>query len=170
MRSYRGNGYRVLYDVVRETPPEFPRLPIRAAADVVRAFTSLQSKGLVPTGREVFAVVLLNARHRTIGFHVVSIGTLNNTAVHPREVFRLAVTIGAHAMILAHNHPSGDATPSQEDRRVTDRLTEAGVIIGIEVLDHVVIGDTRYFSFADGRYSHLPGCASAVEVPDPSST
>ena len=157
MRSYQGNGWRLLYDVVRETAPERHLPPLRAAGDVVRAFLALQVKGLVPTGRECFAVMLLNTRHRPIGFHVVSIGTVNSSIVHPREVFRLAITLGAQSIILAHNHPSGDSTPSQEDRTITERLTKAGALLGIAVLDHVVIGADRYYSFTDGRHQSLPG-------------
>jgi len=160
MRSYRGKGWRLLYDVVREAPVvelPLPRRPIKAADDVVRAFTHFQELGRVPSSREAFCVMLLDARHRTIGFHVVSIGTLNTSPVHPREVLRLAVVIGAAAMILAHNHPSGDCTPSSEDQRVTTRLTEAGQLVGIELLDHVVIGESRYYSFSDGRHQELPG-------------
>ena len=153
MRSYRGAGYRLLYDVVRESPgdPETV-VHIREAKDVVSSFVGLQALGHVPRERECFAALLLNAIHSTIGFHIVSIGSLNSALVHPREVFRMAVTIGAHSIVLAHNHPSGDSTPSDQDRRITERLTEAGELLGIQVIDHVVIGDTSYFSFADSRH------------------
>lgn len=155
MLSYTGNGFRVLYDVVRDRDADsspMHRTPVRVGSDVVRYFKGLQRLGIVPTQREAFCVMMLDARHRTIGFHIVSIGSLNGATVHPREVFRPALAVAAHSIILAHNHPSGDATPSTEDRRVTDRLTEAGELLGIAVIDHVVIGDARYYSFTDGRH------------------
>jgi DNA repair protein RadC len=77
----------------------------------------------------------------------VSIGTLNSSAVHPRELFKGAIRRSAAAIILVHNHPSGDPTPSKEDMDVTRRLQEAGEIVGIEILDHIVIGDNKFISF-----------------------
>lgn len=99
--------------------------------------------------QEEFHVVLLNAKNRVLDQVVVTGGTLTASLVHPREIFRSAIRRGAHAVILAHNHPSGDPTPSREDREVTLRLIQAGKVIGIEVLDHLVIGDGRYFSFRE---------------------
>jgi DNA repair protein RadC len=77
----------------------------------------------------------------------VSIGNLNASIVHPREVFNVAIRKSANAIILVHNHPSGDPTPSTEDIDITQRLIEAGHIIGIKVLDHIIIGDNKYISF-----------------------
>ncbi len=91
--------------------------------------------------RERFIAVHLDGRHRPIGFTTVSLGTLTASLVHPRETFRAGIQQGAASIILAHNHPSGDPTPSPEDRAVTDRLVEAGRLLGIKVLDHIVIGD-----------------------------
>jgi DNA repair protein RadC len=105
--------------------------------------------------REAFFCLLLDTRHRVIGLRVVSIGSLNSAPVHPREVFGPAVREGAAAVIVAHNHPSGDAKPSEEDRRVTERLREVGELLGIEVLDHVVVGADRFYSFADASYHAL---------------
>ena len=155
MRAYRGRGYRVLYDVVRDQAVE-PGAPVRAADDAVRHYRALQDQGLVPRDREALCALYLNARHRPIGFHVCSIGTLNSAPVSPASIFRPAIVIAAHALILAHHHPTGDCAPSPEDRRVTDRMTEAGQLLGINLLDHVVIGGARYFSFADGRTQPVP--------------
>ena len=99
--------------------------------------------------REVFKVVLLDAKNRVIKDITVSEGSLTLSIVHPREVFALAIRESAAAVIVLHNHPSGDPTPSQEDRLLTDRLVEAGRLLGIRVLDHVIVGDGRYISFAD---------------------
>ncbi|NJN69323.1 MAG: DNA repair protein RadC [Nitrospira sp.] len=98
---------------------------------------------------ELFKVVLLDAKNTVLKETTVSEGSLTLSIVHPREVFTLAVRESAAAVIFVHNHPSGDPTPSQEDRRLTDRLVAAGRLLGIRVLDHLIIGDSRYVSFAD---------------------
>lgn len=98
---------------------------------------------------ELFKVVLLDAKNRVIKEVTVSEGSLTLSIVHPREVFALAVRESAASVILLHNHPSGDPTPSLEDRQLTDRLVAAGQLLGIRVLDHLIIGDGRYVSFAD---------------------
>ena len=92
--------------------------------------------------QEVFVVVTLNTRNRVIQKHLVSIGTVNSTLVHPREVFRPAILDGATAVILGHNHPSLDVTPSAEDIKITRQLVGAGAVIGIKVLDHIIIGES----------------------------
>ena len=98
---------------------------------------------------EIFKVVLLDAKHAIMRDATVSEGSLTLSIVHPREVFTLAVRESAAAVIFLHNHPSGDPTPSQEDRILTARLVSAGEVLGIRVLDHLVVGDGRYVSFAD---------------------
>lgn len=97
--------------------------------------------------REHFRALLLNTRNQVIGTDKVSVGTLNSSTVHPRELFRSAIKRSAASVILVHNHPSGDPTPSREDLDITGRLSEAGKIIGIEVLDHIIIGDNKFTSF-----------------------
>jgi DNA repair protein RadC len=89
---------------------------------------------------ETMVVILVNTRRRIIGHHLVATGTLDTILVHPREVFRAAVIIASAAIVLAHNHPSGDATPSEADIKVTRDLIRAGQLIKIEVLDHVIVG------------------------------
>ncbi len=101
---------------------------------------------------EVFKAILLDAKHMVIRDVTVSKGSLTVSIVHPREVFNLAVRESAAAIIFVHNHPSGDPQPSQEDYALTQRLMEAGEILGIRVLDHIVIGDGKYVSFADEGY------------------
>jgi DNA repair protein RadC len=94
--------------------------------------------------RENFVVVLLNTRNEVIETSTVSVGTLGASLVHPREVFKPAIRASAASVILAHNHPSGKVEPSREDHEVTRRLGEAAGILGIEVLDHVIVGDGYY--------------------------
>ena len=98
---------------------------------------------------EQFGVVMLDTKHRVIRTMVLSVGTLDASLVHPREVFRAAVESGAAAVVLFHNHPSGDPAPSADDVALTRRLVEAGVLMGIEVLDHVVLADAKYYSFKE---------------------
>ncbi len=98
---------------------------------------------------EVFYVVTLDAQSRVIGQHEVTRGTLNSSLVHPREVFLRAVADCAAGIIVVHNHPSGDPTPSADDRSITKQLVDAGRILDIPVYDHVVIGNGRYVSFAE---------------------
>jgi len=98
--------------------------------------------------RENFVVVLLNTKNEVLGFPTVSVGTLSASLVHPREVFKPAIRASAAGIVLAHNHPSGRVGPSREDREVTRRLKEASEIIGIEVLDHVILG-AGYFSMKE---------------------
>ena len=92
------------------------------------------------TGREVFGLLMLDTRHRLIGLHVVSVGCLTASLVHPREVFAPAVVAMAAGLVLWHTHPSGDPEPSAEDLALTRRLSAAGALMGIEVLEHVIVG------------------------------
>lgn len=98
--------------------------------------------------RERGVLVAVDTRHRVIATTLISIGTAAHTFLAPREVFRDALRLGASAIVVAHNHPSGDATPSDDDRHITRRLASAGVTLGIELLDHLVIGDPDWTSLA----------------------
>ena len=118
---------------------------ISSSADLFKHFHPI----LRDRKQELFKVVLLDAKNTVIKETTVSEGTLTLSLVHPREVFGSAVRESAAAVIFLHNHPSGDPSPSPEDRHLTDRLAEAGRLLGIPVLDHVIIGDGRYVSFAD---------------------
>jgi len=99
--------------------------------------------------REHFVAFFLNAQNRFIGIHTVSIGTVNTSVVHPREVFKAAILRNAVSLVLAHNHPSGDPTPSAEDIAVTRGLYFCGNLLGIHVVDHVVVGVEDYASFVE---------------------
>jgi len=101
--------------------------------------------------QETFKVILLDSKNRYLREETVALGSLNQSIVHPREVFRPAIRGAAASVILVHNHPSGDPSPSDEDVRVTERLVEAGKLLGIRVLDHIIVGEGRYFSFFDQR-------------------
>ena len=131
--------------LVRESRTRFTAKQICSSVVFHEVFKS----GFDGLDRECCVVVSLNTKNNPIGFNVVSVGSVSLSIVHPREVFKVAVLQNAAAVIIAHNHPSGDATPSPEDQRLTDRLVEAGRILGIRVLDHIVFGDATYYSFAD---------------------
>jgi DNA repair protein RadC len=118
---------------------------VRNAHDVYEAFRA----HFEPMDREQFVAVILDGRNRILGFNLVSVGTLTSALVHPREVFKPAILANAAAIVLVHNHPSGDPEPSDEDKALTQRLKQAGDLMGIRVLDHVVIGDGRYVSLAE---------------------
>lgn len=102
--------------------------------------------------QEEFRVILLNNKNHLIKQTVASVGTLNETIIHPREIFRDAVKESAASIIVSHNHPSGDTKPSPEDIRTTERLKKTGEIIGIPVLDHVIVTSTAYFSMSEHGY------------------
>src|SRR4051812_30889792 len=99
---------------------------------------------------EVFIVLCLTTKFQVIAYHEVGRGTLDTVLVNPREVFKAAVLANAAAIVVAHNHPSGDPTPSPDDMDVTRRLSAAGGVLGIAVLDHIIVGDGRYYSFKEG--------------------
>ena len=100
---------------------------------------------------EIFKVILLNTKNQLIHGVEISKGSLNQTIVHPREVFNKAIKNSAASLILIHNHPSGDPAPSQEDIALTQTLVKSGQLLGIPVLDHIIIGNGDYYSFADNQ-------------------
>ena len=120
-------------------------VPFRAPRDVVAAY----APRLEDLAVEEFHVAVLDVQHRLERDILVTRGLLNTSLVHPREVFRAAVAERAAGVVLVHNHPSGDPTPSSEDRAVTGQLAAAGALLGIPVLDHVIIGRGRYVSFSE---------------------
>ncbi len=100
-------------------------------------------------GKEYFIAITLDGASRVIGTHIISIGTLNQSLVHPREVFYPAIQDRAAAIIIAHNHPSGQIFPSRADKQVTTRLKDAGKLIGIDIVDHIILAPDGYYSFQD---------------------
>lgn len=131
---------------------------ITSSADLFRHYYPL----LRDLRHEVFKVVLLDAKHAMVREETVSEGSLTVSIVHPREVFNLAVRESAAAVIFVHNHPSGDPAPSEEDRVLTARLVAAGELLGIQVLDHLIVGDGRYTSFADNGWLERERSARAA--------
>jgi len=128
-----------------ELEPELKNFDIKDPEAVVKAIrASIKDKA-----KEHFKLILLNPRNKIIGISTISIGTLNASLVHPREVFKDAITHSAASVVLAHNHPSGDPEPSEDDITITKRLIEAGKILGVEVIDHIIVGKNGFFSFKE---------------------
>lgn len=125
---------------------ELPR-KIRSPEDVHEAITTITN--VQEEAQEVFGILILNTKNKVVAVHEISRGTLNSSMVHPREVFKPAVLHNASAIICFHNHPSGDPEQSKDDIEITNRLVEAGKIMGIEVFDHIIVGDDRYVSLKE---------------------
>jgi len=121
-----------------------PNQRYTAPAQVYECF-----KFLMHETKEMFITLHLDGKNRIVCMDLVSIGSLNQSIVHPREVFKTALLSNAAALILIHQHPTGDPTPSSEDIAITRRLKEAGEIIGLKILDHVIVGDGEYLSFVE---------------------
>jgi DNA repair protein RadC len=141
-RPYSIPGFRIA--LVREPGVKLAERPqVRYPIDAV----PLLAEYIGERDREVFVIAMLTIRHRVLGLHTVSVGCLTSSLVHPREVFKPAILAGSAALLLAHNHPSGDPEPSAEDISLTRRLGSAGALLGIEILDHVILGEGgRYVS------------------------
>lgn len=125
------------------------RAPIKTPFDIVPFL-----KNYAVCDKEHFLLVTLNGGHEIIQIHVITVGTLNRTLIHPREVFTAAMRDNAAAIIVSHNHPSGNCEPSEEDLEITEVLEKVSVIMGIELLDHVIVSRENYFSFVENKLIH----------------
>ena len=142
---------------VRELEVRYKRLPVALPAtpnlNNPREAAALSAEVLADSTVEKVISLHLTVKHRLIGVHIVSVGTLDSSLVHPREVFKAAFLANASGLILAHNHPSGDPTPSAEDRSLVTRLAEAGELLGVQLLDALVVTDpsesSAYYSFRE---------------------
>lgn len=126
-------------------PTEEKLFDIRGPDDVARFVRKI----LTDNSREHFVALYLNGSHSVASYSIISIGTANQAPVSPVEIFQRAVLVGATAIVLAHNHPSGSLQPSEEDRRVTARLKDAGPLLGIRILDHIIVTDTGLHSMKE---------------------
>ncbi len=139
-------GRRIAEAEFRQQPPEIKITSTKQAIDYCsKQFARLAMDGV----QEEFHIVTLDTKHKPIRTHRITVGTLDASLVHPREVFRPAIQDAASAVILVHNHPSGDPTPSREDHQVTNQLTDAGKLIGIQVLDHIVVARMNSISIRE---------------------
>jgi DNA repair protein RadC len=133
--------------MVKEDTVEYSDTTIKSPCDIVRLAREVLE--MEEMAEENFIILCLNTKNKIAGVHTVSIGSLNASIVHPREVFKAALLNNASGIICLHNHPSGDPEPSRDDIDTTHRLVNAGNILGIRVLDHVIIGDGRYISLKE---------------------
>lgn len=133
---------------LKETYKEYETRPMASSPE--RVYEILKTMFL--PNRETFFLLALNTKNGVTAIRTISIGSLNANIVHTREVFKAAIIDSAAHIIVAHNHPSGDPTPSMEDIEITRKLVETGKIIGIDVLDHVIIGDGRHFSMKEAEH------------------
>lgn len=131
-------------EVVRDDAPEWVSMRFTKPEQVYEMFRDLRRET-----KEHFVVLHLDGKNRIVCFDRVSIGSLNQAIVHPREVFKTACLSNAAAILLVHNHPTGDPNPSSEDIAITKRLKESGDILGIRVLDHIIVGDDEFLSFVE---------------------
>lgn len=143
---------------LRELRLQYVTLPHpdgRRRIDTPRAAMELCRPLIGTAASEVFMIALLDTKLKLIGVHTVSIGALDQTIVHPREVFKAALLGNAGSIITCHNHPSGDCTPSPDDLQTWKRLDEAGVLLGVEVWDHLIVGPTaHWYTMKEGdRYA-----------------
>lgn len=151
-----GGRYRLMkvYQVrLNEGAPLYERAGerVKSSADVMAWAGAYYREGVEPD-REHLLALFLNSAHRITGIYPVGVGTLNLAVAHARETFRACLLApGCAAVVLVHNHPSGDPSPSEEDKRLTRQFVAAGENIGVPVLDHVIVGDGRHYSFADSR-------------------
>lgn len=136
---------RIEVSLVRELPLASETLSSSEAV----AKSEIVERELKHCDREKFICLHLNSKNRPISYEVVSVGTINSSLVHPREVFKGALLSNATSLIFLHNHPSGDPNPSQEDKVITERLSQAGKILGIAVLDHIIIAGEAWRSFSE---------------------
>ena len=141
MYTYEGYGVKI----VREPQSDLLKPKVEYYIDAVEIIR----RQLACEDREIFVVMLLDVKKQVLGINTVSIGTVSATFVHPREVFKPAIVMGASSIILAHNHPSGGMDASLEDIEQTQRLIEAGKLLGIEVLDDLIITETGFSSIKD---------------------
>jgi len=142
--GFEYKGYKVRTNLVIERQNEYKPLKFSNSAEVYNAF-----KKLGISDKERFYSVLMDTKNKVIGVDMVSQGAVDSSPIHPREVYKSALLSSASSVIFIHSHPSGDPEPSISDREITRQLKEAGELLGIEVLDHVIIGRGEYYSFAD---------------------
>ena len=131
--------------MVKENSFLYKNRRISSPKDVVELLRNF----LEGADREQFITCCMDTKNQPTSINIVSVGTINSSLVHPREVFKTAILGNSSSIIVAHNHPSGDPLPSKEDIDITQRLKEAGKIIGIDLIDHVIIGEDRYVSLKE---------------------
>ena len=146
MQNKASQGLTVVrLQMVKEKIEYYGTKKVRSPADVEEVVRSFVGN----PDRELFLALNLSSANNINSIHVVSIGSLNQSIVHPRECFKAALLSNAESIVLAHNHPSGEVIPSEEDKQITVKLKECGQLLNIQVLDHVIVGEKGHFSFRE---------------------
>jgi DNA repair protein RadC len=138
----------VTLKMVKESSILYPQRSVKSPEDAYE----LVKQFLIDSDREIFLVVNLSTKNTPNSINVCHVGSLNSSIVHPREVMKAAILSNSASILIAHNHPSSDVTPSKEDIKVTKRLIKAGEILGIELLDHLIVGGGNYLSMKEKGY------------------
>lgn len=146
MKKIRIRSIRAIFknEVIRENAPAWVTAKCSCSDNVFELFRDLSKET-----KEHFVALHLDSKNRIVCYDLVSVGSLSASIVHPREVYKAALLSSAAAVLFLHNHPSGETIPSREDIEITQRLREAGELLGIRVLDHIIIGEKGYYSFAN---------------------
>lgn len=146
--GYEYQGYKVRTKLVIEGDSDYRPMKFSTPTEVYQAF-----KNLAESDKERFYSIHLDSKNKVLGVEMVSQGSLDSSPVHPREVYKSALLASAASVIFVHSHPSGDPDPSDSDRKITDQLLQAGELMGIQVLDHVIVGRDGYFSFSERDFN-----------------
>ena len=155
-RQLKGSDLTRAQQITLQAAIEFARRVLNQGQGIEPSITSPadvlnELRHIKDAKKEYFVAVYLNARNQVLKTEVISVGSLNASLVHPREVFAPAVGISAASVILGHNHPSGDVTPSREDIELTRRMVQAGEIMGIEIVDHLIVGSDKFISMKEAN-------------------
>jgi DNA repair protein RadC len=143
-------AYQIM--AISEICKRYAKLQVKAFKTTIESSTDVYNyfcKDLTNKSKEHLYALLLNAKQKIISSVLISVGSLTQSVAHPREIFKPAIEHAAYSIILVHNHPSGDPSPSSEDLKITRQLTKAGSMLGIKVLDHIIIGENKYWSYLD---------------------
>jgi DNA repair protein RadC len=146
MKRIRLRSIRAVFqkEVIRENAPDWVTAKCSCSENVFELFRDMAKEA-----KEHFVALHLDSKNNIICYETVSVGSLSASIVHPREVYKAALLSSAAAILFIHNHPSNETGPSQEDIEITHRLRDAGALLGIRVLDHIIIGEKGYYSFAN---------------------
>ena len=145
---------------ISEICKRYAKLQIKAFKTTIESSMDVYnyySQDLSAKSREYLYALLLDAKQKIISSELISVGSLTQSVAHPREVFAPAIKQAAHSIVLVHNHPSGDPSPSSDDLKITRQLTKVGTMLGIKVLDHIVVGDQKYWSYVDAGIREVVG-------------
>jgi DNA repair protein RadC len=153
MRNINTKGYYQQVEVILKKKKRISPfdISIQSSMDAGKFFSHVLSH----RDREILGVIGLDVKGNINYYEVVHIGTLSQNIIHPREIMKASILTNSNCIIMAHNHPSGDVTPSAADRKATEKMMEAGSLLGIELLDHIIVAEDKYYSIKENRVTYL---------------